>query len=613
MATMADSPKCKFEPVDLQADTAEEWRGCSLPDDSWLCMLECQCEFPLDIFSSVMMNLVKNPNITSSHLFRADILVDSERGLARNGDYSHVKAIYRPREAQWPDFKSERTIVRELIPRNPQIDNPLVQTCHFFRQNRGVSAENGNKHEQTDTRIVLYIPHVREPSEMPFYHPTVLQLAFVYNWRTPGMSGESDGKLTVLYKPFPGMKPDNKLSRTALRLLQTVHKHGQGQLAGYEKRVHLDQLIPQKRYQDTYTALKVKYGKKLAEQWVEVTDPGKHVFEDIGIAAFLIELWRDMYQLPTASEHATPSQTDNKPPFPGFVDIGCGNGLLVHLLRSEGYSGWGFDARNRKTWSALPESTTAHLSQRILVPAPFQKGRTSTVGIEEGETEASLAEAAARTPPEIWHDGRFTGGEFIVSNHADELTVWTPLLAYLNNSAFIAIPCCSHDLSGARFRAPATTRAAKTAADGKKAQQETPSARLPQQEVAESPSGSGSAAAGRGKGQVAETGSLRRTDAQKRMPSAYATLCSYVTSLADAVGFVPEQEVLRIPSTRNQCIIGRKRALKEGHGEDADGDDVRMQRVVELVEEEMKKPVGDVGAEWIARVEKLMLKPGSGH
>ena len=87
-------------------------------------------------------------------------------------------------------------------------------------------------------------------------------------------------------------------AREALKLLQTVHKHGQGQLAGYEKRVHLDQIIPQKRYQDTYARLKAKYGRKLSEAWVEVTDPGKHVFEDLGIAAFLLELWEDMYATP---------------------------------------------------------------------------------------------------------------------------------------------------------------------------------------------------------------------------------------------------------------------------------------------------------------------------
>ncbi|CRK47407.1 hypothetical protein BN1723_020277, partial [Verticillium longisporum] len=110
----------------------------------------------------------------------------------------------------------------------------------------------------------------------------------------------------------------------------------QGQAAGYVKKVHHDVVIPQARFQDRYSALKLKHAARLVSTWAEVTDPLKHVFEDLGIAAFLIELWADMYR---------------DQPFPGFVDIGCGNGLLVHILLLEGYAGWGFDARERKSWA----------------------------------------------------------------------------------------------------------------------------------------------------------------------------------------------------------------------------------------------------------------------
>jgi tRNASer (uridine44-2'-O)-methyltransferase len=37
-----------------------------------------------------------------------------------------------------------------------------------------------------------------------------------------------------------------------------------------------------------------------------------------------------------------------------FIDIGCGNGLLVYLLTSEGYPGKGIDIRARKIWSFYP-------------------------------------------------------------------------------------------------------------------------------------------------------------------------------------------------------------------------------------------------------------------
>lgn len=62
------------------------------------------------------------------------------------------------------------------------------------------------------------------------------------------------------------------------------------------------------------------------QQWVEETDPQKHVFEDIGIACFLICMWNSS---PPASAKPT------------FVDVGCGNGLLTHILNSEGYRGYG--------------------------------------------------------------------------------------------------------------------------------------------------------------------------------------------------------------------------------------------------------------------------------
>lgn len=37
-----------------------------------------------------------------------------------------------------------------------------------------------------------------------------------------------------------------------------------------------------------------------------------------------------------------------------FVDLGCGNGLLVYILNSEGHKGVGFDIRRRKIWDTYP-------------------------------------------------------------------------------------------------------------------------------------------------------------------------------------------------------------------------------------------------------------------
>ena len=43
-----------------------------------------------------------------------------------------------------------------------------------------------------------------------------------------------------------------------------------------------------------------------------------------------------------------------------------------------------------------------------------------------------------------------------------------------------------------------------------------------------------------------------------QQPSAYSTLCSAVSRIATQVGYVAEEEFLRIPSTRNVAIVGRR-------------------------------------------------------
>jgi tRNASer (uridine44-2'-O)-methyltransferase len=273
---------------------------------------------------------------------------------------------------------------------------------------------------------------------------------------------------------------DAKLNRIAFHLLEILHKHGQGSVEGYVKRVNHDIVIPQARFQDRYGYLKSKYARQLVESWAESTDPGKHVFEDLGIAAFLIELWTDLYKGSA---------------FPGFVDIGCGNGLLVYLLTQEGYDGWGFDARARKSWANYTTPTKLSpsgksLEERLLLPGIIPTGRS-----ENGAPQLNAANL---------HDGLFKPGTFIVSNHADELTPWTPILGAMSDCPFIMIPCCSHSLTGEKFRAPPPRDKSKP-------------------------------------------------------KSTYASLVDWVSQIAEDCGWQPEVEMLRIPSTRNTGILGRNR------------------------------------------------------
>ncbi|KAI9838988.1 MAG: hypothetical protein M1819_004196 [Sarea resinae] len=597
-----------FQPTDITGRSP--YFSSQLPEEIWLPILESDCTFPAQIFNRVLLNLIKNPNITSNYLFRADILYDSVEQLSVDGDHREDVGInggninsngsgaggggadggpqgdsVSPKPISVPGYSLDRSIVRRLIPRNPQLDAPLVQTCHVL------------SNDDNSQNLVIYLPHVSDPSDMPWYHPPVAGLAFLYSTRqassptaatptsTPALTcpstSTSTSVLSLHYLLFPASPPlTTRILRTANKLLQTIHKHGHSTQAGYVKRVHHDLIIPQRRFQDTYTRLKATHAKRLVRNWVEHTDPGKHVFEDLGIAAFLIELWTDMYDVSerrrpvveecmssgdgvrregeetkagnlegenrnaseeneTEKREVGEQEKEKKPPFPGFVDIGCGNGILVDILLREGYSGWGFDARARKSWTTFPAAVQEQLHELILVPAPLVAEASGSVAFAATSTE-QLRESggnvepgtrpksqAALTPdplPPGTHSGVFPENMFIISNHADELTPWTPLLASLSSSPFLALPCCSHDLGGARFRAPARYASSNVAGGVAKK------------------GGQGGQKGGAGK-------------------SAYASLVGWVEHLSREAGFEVRREMLRIPSTRNTGLVGYPRSL----------------------------------------------------
>lgn len=436
---------------------------------SWMPMYSHECSFPPDIFIHHMGVFVENPNLNSNWLFRADILHDQklpfqDQESADNDTWSHV--------VDFDNLAIQRRLVRTLVPRNTKRDAPLDQTCIFYQSQARESDDPINT-------LVIYVPHIQAIEETPFYHPKVQGIAHLHEWDP----ATSTGKLYVYFLPFPGYSHlENKLQRIAYHLLELLHKHGQGTMTGYVKRVHHDLVVSRPRFQDRYAEFKIKYAKRLIDTWSEQTDPTKHVFEDLGIAAFLIELWSDMYKA-------------KNEPFPGFVDIGCGNGLLVHILNLEGYAGWGFDARSRKSWDQykLPNNSTqsgSSLEQRLLLPHLIADA-----------TEDISSDVLAATDV---HDGKFPQGTFIISNHADELTPWTPLLAAASSCPFISIPCCSHDLGGDKFRAHPPRDKSKG-------------------------------------------------------NSTYASLVDWVARIAEDSAWTTETEMLRIPSSRNAALIGRIR------------------------------------------------------
>jgi tRNASer (uridine44-2'-O)-methyltransferase len=560
----------QFSPYDL---TNAPKASSGLPDELWTIVQSVPANFTPRYFLDVSRNLLENPNLTASHLARAELSYQSFTDATFNPKakapeelaniIKHLRPECRPRLVMGgiEGYELEYTVVRKLIPRNPKLDDSLMQTCHLFISHQDITITTLDGKQETtkaERYMVVYIPHVSTPDEIPFYHPKVQSLAILYthlpNHNSSTSIIPSSSILSIHYTLFPSQPLDNRLSRTALKLAEIIHKHARGRAAGYKKRVHHDQIIGQKRFQDTYAYLKGKYAKDLIEGWVEQTPPEKHVFEDLGIAAFLIELWVDMYgakpdtngDVHNIKDDEEQKRQTAQSTFPGFVDIGCGNGLLVHILNAEGWSGWGFDARTRKSWSTFPPQHTEKLEEMLLVPEILQPTSTSSTTNEESSETHNTAH----------HNGVFPSGTFIISNHADELTPWTPLLAFLSSSPF----------SGTRFRAPSHAK-----------------------HITPDPSTANSK--------------------KPKQPSAYASLCSWVCHLTESTGYKVEKEHLRIPSTRNIAVVGRIRARE---GEKKGGLEERMEETRELVEKEMGGvSVRQVRDMWMKSGDGL-LKPGKG-
>ncbi|XP_049848876.1 probable tRNA (uracil-O(2)-)-methyltransferase, partial [Schistocerca gregaria] len=89
--------------------------------------------------------------------------------------------------------------------------------------------------------------------------------------------------------------------------------------------------------------------------------------------------------------------------------------------------------------------------------------------------------------------------DWIIANHPDELTPWIPMIASRKNNKFFILPCCEYDFSS-------------------------------------------------------------KYSAKGNIPK-YASYLLYIKKIATICGYDVEVEHLRIPSTRNIAIIGRRRSV----------------------------------------------------
>lgn len=191
--------------------------------------------------------------------------------------------------------------------------------------------------------------------------------------------------------------------------------------------------------------------------------------------------------------------------------IRCGNGLLVHILTSEGYLGTGIDVRKRQSWATYTPETQARLHETALDPTtPFD----------------------SQTEP--W----WQSGVFIVANHSDELTPWAPVLATLRHaSGYLSIPCCPFTF------------------DERFSRESAKSANTPWSFLFEDLSLMGSNIT---EDEDEDTAFLDRLGlgGDPNAHSGYHAYRVWLAKLALACGWDVECDVLRIPSTRNWAILG---------------------------------------------------------
>ncbi|KAE8159416.1 uracil-O(2)--methyltransferase [Aspergillus tamarii] len=598
------------------------------PTEEWVTstdLLENGLPFMPEVMKDLTIFLLGNININSTQLFRADILYDSQGVLStpqqKEWSFAQTANIGMEAPADAEDrvepiaakevagFNLTRTVVRRLIPRNPKLDRPLEQTCHFYEADIIPGSESATQGSRLRRFLAVYTPHVASKEEIPFYHPLLRSLAYLYDFTDDATesaeAGSGSGTLSLHFLPYPEEAIPTRLERTLHSLLNTQIRLARNPrpsetTEGGSHNPSKDNVIPQHLVQNTYSRLKFKYGKDLCRDWVEDTEPTKHVFEDLAITAFLIELWRSMYGAVPGEERdeAEPEKFD--PNFPGFVDVACGNGVLVYVLLMEGYRGWGFDARRRKTWKILPEFVQARLKEEIYVPKPFADAMVEAGGMPDLGVET--------------HSGLFEKDTFIISNHADELTVWTPLMATLacpeSPLPFIAIPCCSHALSGARYRYPPPKGSKSDSDKNDSSQHEGLDSEQP------------------------ATGDLKalckaKQEAQTDVgfnKSMYGSLTMKAISIAEEIGYDVEKTLLRIPSTRNMGVIGgRKRVTKEWRTRNqqrstsgCNGDAIiesALEKAMAAVQRECSRDGGVSGAAriWVERAKGIHKGQGAGN
>ncbi|KAK7027357.1 tRNA(Ser) Um(44) 2'-O-methyltransferase [Paramarasmius palmivorus] len=445
-------------------------------DKSWVPLLNCPANFPVEVFELATSQLINHPEYNSTLILRSETLAEINDAESFPDSVPNLQ-----------NHKRLKCIHRKLLPRRPARDTSLEQHCTLYSD-----AEDDSN---TPTTLVL-TPIVTPESPLPYYHPTVFHLAFRYLPSDSSHENEGTLQIEVITYPDTSLDPNARLYRTCLALLDTLHRYGWGAMTNYQKRVQHDVLIPREEYQDLYLVMRERH-KGLVDTWQEVTDPLKH---DIGIATYLILLWKKTFSAGSEviSKGSEPWKHWPRPPG-GFLDFGCGNGLLTHILTSEGYAGYGIDVRARSSWTSYPQTSQDQLHVHAFDPA-------------------ATDHSTLYFPP----------GVFVIANHADELTPWTPVLATLSSaSGYLSIPCCAWTF------------------DVKYERSTNLPYLLPDEEAPE------------------EFAKRLNLGGDGSNTSSYSMYRIWLATLSVHCGWEVECDILRIPSTRNWAIVGVEGDMKK--------------------------------------------------
>jgi len=226
----------------------------------------------------------------------------------------------------------------------------------------------------------------------------------------------------------------------------------------------------------------------------------------------------------------------------------CGNGLLVHILLSEGYQGFGVDVRARTSWSHYPPTTQRHLHVKALDPTLTlidvdPSTNVSDLATAEDLPSSSSLEHCKEEGGTLPSQFRIPHGVFVIGNHADELTPYVPILSILYGaSGYLNIPCCPWDLDQKFSRANSAQYP------------------LPVHDI-ESTNSRGEIPTETGAGDLVTDSDQwiesLNLGGDGKFTSSYSAYRIWLARLTSWCGWEIETEVLRIPSTRNWALVGK--------------------------------------------------------